>query len=102
MPASKRFCKTFCLIKNDGTELYPVRIKSRTSGRLAFNLSEGGANGNKRENVIYEENESALFNLVVNEGLAVRASALNGRSPGLYKVNQRAVHSFKRCLTVGS
>lgn len=85
----------FCLIHNNGDVLYPVRMKNRDSGVFAFRISPGGFRGNTKDVGVEESDESIVFERVLRDGWAVRASTLDREREGLYKVGQRSIREFK-------
>lgn len=44
-----RFSRAFSFVLDNGTEVFPVRMKRRDNGALAFRTSRGGAGGNTLE-----------------------------------------------------
>lgn len=93
--AVERFGKQFCLVHESGELLYPVRIRNRDTGRVSFRISQGGLKGNTKEVGIEEDDEAKVFSRVVNEGWAVRASSMNKKTTGLYKLGQRSIKDYK-------
>ncbi|MEQ8484340.1 MAG: hypothetical protein RIB46_08245 [Pseudomonadales bacterium] len=84
------FFRGFCLIHKSGVRLYPVRMKNRDTGRVAYRLSRGGTGGNTKEAGVEETDESILIQRV-KEGWAVRAASLDRTISGLYKINHRSI-----------
>lgn len=91
-----RHSNNFCLIHKSGDLLYPVRIRDRETGVVAFRLSRGGANGNTKALSLEENDEDLLLSRVVEDGWAIRASTLSGRRQGLYKLGRRNVIGIRQ------
>ena len=87
----ERFSYAFCFVLNNGTVLYPVRMKNRTTGKSAFRVSRGGTGGNKKENGMEVESEAEMVNYALNLGYSVRAMSLDRKTFGLYKRDGRSV-----------
>lgn len=90
-----RFSRAFSFVLNNGTELFPVQMKRRSTGIVAYRISCGGANGNTLE-AGEEADEATMIHKVLDLGFAVRCSSLDGKTKGLYKSNQRAVRDVRR------
>jgi hypothetical protein len=86
-----QFSKLFYLAHESGDKLYPVRIKGRDTGRVAFKVSPGGDGGNTnaKSKEILDEHEMKSY--VFDHDYAVRASTLNRSREGLYKIGQRSI-----------
>lgn len=88
-----RLCTRVCFTLHDGSELFPVRMKNRDTGRVAFRLSEGGTGGNTKEKTIEEEDENQMIEMVCHKGMAIRLQSANGDRQGLYRKDGRSVRS---------
>lgn len=82
-------------ILHDGTELFPLRMKSRQSGKVAFRLSDGGAGGNTIENTTEVEDEAEMVVMVCKQEKAVRLLSADGSRQGLYRKGGRSVRSVE-------
>lgn len=89
------FGKTFCLIHKNGQRLYPVRMKNRDTGTVAFRISPGGKSGNTKDIGSEEQDESLVFEKVTVQGWAVRVSSLDRATNGLYKIGQKSISGFE-------
>lgn len=90
-----RFSRAFCFVLESGKEIYPVRMKRRETGNIAFRVSPGGAGGNTVK-ASEEVDEPTMIQRVLKEGFAVRCSSLDGEVNGLYKAGHRAVREVRR------
>lgn len=86
-----RFSNLFYLEHNDGDRLYPVRMKNRDTGKVAFRVSKGGPAGNTKEVGLEIDDEKEVRRLVHEHGYAVRAKSRKSGREGLYKVGQRSI-----------
>lgn len=90
-----RFSRAFRFVLNNGTEVFPVRMKNRSTGLVAYRISHGGTGGNTL--VAGEEvDEVTMINKVLNLDFAVRCASLDGSVRGLYKIGQRSVREVRR------
>ena len=89
--SEERFSRAFSFLLKNGTEIFPVRMKNQTTGKLAFRVSKGGAEGNRKENGLEVEAESEMVNYVLKLGYSVRAMSRDKKSSGLYKSEGRSV-----------
>lgn len=90
-----RFSRAFSFILNNGKEVYPVQIKRRDTGAIAFRISRGGSGGNTLDSG-EEVDEPTMIRKVTGLGYAVRCSSLDGVTKGLYKKDQRSVREMRR------
>lgn len=90
-----RFSHAFSFILNNGTELFPVQMKRRDTGKIAYRVSRGGTGGNTLE-AGEEADESTMIHKVLDLGYAVRCSSLDGKTKGLYKPGQRSVREVRQ------
>lgn len=88
-----RLCTRVRFTLHDGSELFPVRMKNRDTGRVAFRLSKGGTGGNTKEQTLEEEDENQMIEMVCYQGMAVRLQSANGSRQGLYRKDGRSVRS---------
>lgn len=89
-----RFSRAFCFILNTGKEIYPVKMKRRDTGNIAFRISPGGKGGNTNK-ASEEVDEATMIRKVLKEGYAVRCSSLDGEINGLYKRGHRSVYEVR-------
>lgn len=76
-----------------GEKLYPMKMKNRDTGCVAFRLSK---RGNTKSDSIEVVDELEMITKVINEGYMVRARTVKtgGRS-GLYRLGQQSISSYK-------
>lgn len=86
------FSRRVCFEHESGAELYPVRVRRRDTGRVAFRVSNGG---NTLEDSM-EVDEAEMLRLVLEHGYAVRMSTLSGTKAGLYRPNGRSIIRVQR------
>ena len=90
-----RFCRKFSFVLTNGTEVFPVMMKRRETGKVAFRISVGGTGGNTK--VAGEEvGESEMITKVLEQSYAVRCSSLNRKTSALYKAGERSVKEIRR------
>jgi hypothetical protein len=89
MSLPHKISRAFALVLPDGTELFPVQIRRRTTGRVAFRVSPGGTGGNM---IVETEqvDERTMFDRVVRQGYSVRCASLDGTIQGQYMQGGRA------------
>ncbi|WP_254274821.1 hypothetical protein [Halomonas sp. 3H] len=92
-----RISKVFTFILYNGREVFPVKMKRRGTGNIAFRVSPGGTGGNVLE-VCEEVNEKEMVRKVFDEGYAVRCQSLDRQVRGLYKIGHRSVKEVRREL----
>ncbi len=85
------FSELFYLEHNSGDKLYPVKMKNKESGKVAFRVSPGGTGGNTKEAGQELECESEVKRLVFDLGYAVRAATKNKSRTGLYKIGMKSI-----------
>lgn len=90
-----RFSRAFHFVLNNGTKVFPVQMKNRSTGLIAYRISRGGPGGNTLE-VGQEVDEATMINKVLNFDFAVRCASLDGRVHGLYKIGKRSVREVHR------
>jgi hypothetical protein len=96
--SQERISRKFSFVLNNGTEVFPVQMKRRDTGSIAFRVSPGGAGGNTLE-ASEEVDEETMVRKVFNEGYAVRCKSLDGNTNGLYKHGHRSVREVRRNAT---
>lgn len=84
--------RLMCILQ-DGTKLFPARMKNRKTGRIAFRVSAGGKGGNTLEEGEEIDSEDEMIDLVVNQGYAVRMANAKTAAKSLYKLRARAVQA---------
>ncbi len=82
------------LTHKSGEHLYPVKMKNRQTGKIAFRVSESG---NKLTDCIEVECEQTMLDYVVKKGFSVRARTLpNARKrEGLYGIDKNSIVSYQ-------
>ncbi len=82
IPSSRRdaLCKSFCIIHEDGTELFPSRMRNRATGAFMFRVSNAG---NTLLDAIQVDDEEELYNYA-RAGYRVRCTRRDGTRPGLF------------------
>ena len=90
-----RFCRKFSFVLASGTEVFPVMMKRRETGTIAFRVSVGGTGGNTKA-AGEEASEIEMIGKVLNHGYSVRCSSLDRQTYGLYKPGERSVQAIKR------
>lgn len=96
--SQERISRKFSFILNNGTEVFPVKMKRRDTGVIAFRISPGGTGGNTLESS-EEVDEDTMIRKALEEGWAVRCKSLDGNTSGLYKKGERSVHEVRRNTT---
>ena len=85
---TERINKKLVLVHTSGVELFPVLIKSRTTGNTAFHVSlTRNAKGQGTELATIDE----VIKLVIHQGYKVRAQSLDGTVKGSYKIGDRSI-----------
>lgn len=92
---TSEFSEAFSFILHSGKEVFPVKMRSRTTGLLAFRVSPGGTGGNTLA-ATEQVDEVTMVNRVLLDGFAVRCSSLDGLAHGQYKAGHRAVKEVRR------
>ena len=93
--SQERISRTFSFLLNNGIEVFPVQMKRRDTGVIAFRISPGGTGGNTLE-ASEEVDENTMVQKVFKEGFAVRCKSLDGSTNGLYKQGHRSVREVRR------
>jgi hypothetical protein len=90
----ERYSRAFSFVLNDGREVFPIMMKSRNTGKIAFRISQGGKGGNTIA-AGEQVDEQTMIEKVTREGYAVRCASLDGKQANLLKMGQRAVKEVK-------
>jgi len=85
--------RKICFKLKSGVTIYPIRVKRRDNGKLAFRVSKGGKGGNTLA-CGEEVDEESMIRKVRDLGYAVRCASLDGSKRGLYRVAGRAVREM--------
>lgn len=88
---TSKHATSFVLVTHLGEVLFAERMKDRDTGTYTFRLSKGGKKGNTKENTIFEDDEISAKNMVIRDGLAIRAASLDGKRKGLFKLSAREI-----------
>lgn len=91
---ANRICQRVRFTLHDGTQMFPVRMKNRTTAKIAYRLSEGGVGGNTKEQGIEVDNEGEMIQKVCHGDMAVRLISADGKRQGLYRKSGRTI----RCV----
>jgi hypothetical protein len=91
---SARISRKFSFVLLSGVEIFPIQVKNRKTGVVAFRVSPGGMSGNTVA-ASEEVDEHTMARRVLDEGYAVRCSSEDGRVKGLYKHGHRAVREIR-------
>jgi hypothetical protein len=87
----ERFCGRLKFVLHDGTELFPVRMKSRDSGKVAFRLTAAGTAGNTKDTIEEVEAENQMIELVCKQNRAIRLYSADSSRQGIYRRTGRSV-----------
>ena len=85
------FSDIFCLHHKTGDVLYPIKMRNKDTGVVAFRVSPGGSKGNTKKISIEVEDEHEMKRYVFEYGYSVRASTQDRKRHGLFKVGQRSI-----------
>jgi hypothetical protein len=91
----KRISTEFSFVLTNGKEVFPVQVKRRKTGVVAFRISPGGSGGNTIA-AGEEVDEETMVHRVLKEGFAVRCKSLDGSTTGLYKHGHRSVREVRK------
>lgn len=86
----ERVSRKFSFILKSGTEVFPVLVKDRNTGNIAFRVSLGGTGSNKTVNQD-QVDENTMLSRVLSQNYQVRCSSLDGKTTGMYKKGERSV-----------
>ncbi len=89
---TSRLSREFSFILHSGVEVFPIKVKRRATGKIAFRVSPGG---NTVEDSL-EVEEVEMINKVLNHRYSVRCSSINGAIKGLYIVGGSSIREVKR------
>ena len=84
-------CMKIAFIHTDGSRLYPVAIRNRATGRVAFNLARPGTASHHREAAIEVEDEGEVVRQILLNGMKVRCQGVNGDHKGQFSPTGRNV-----------
>ena len=91
---SDRVCREFWLIDADGRRHFPVRIKNRNTGRIAFNVSDSG---NLKSAITEVDAIESVADLVLKKAYSVRVVSEDlPRKEGLIGLNKRKMVGYGR------
>lgn len=82
------------LFHKNGQVLFPKKIKNLKTGRISFRVSAGG---NLCSDAVEVYDEKELLNWVLESGYSVRASSIDGKTHGLFRLGQRAILRYEVC-----
>ncbi len=91
----ERFSRAFSFVLNSGKEIFPIKMKRRDTGVVAYRISRGGTGGNTLD-FSEEVDEPTMIRKVLDLGYAVRCASLDGKTKGLYKLGERSVREVRR------
>lgn len=86
----ERVSRKFSMILKSGTAVFPVLVKDRITGNIAFRVSPGGTGSNKTANQD-QVDEVTMVSRVLSQNYQVRCSSLDGETTGMYKQGERSV-----------
>lgn len=86
----ERVSHKFSMILKSGTVVFPVLVKDRITGNIAFRVSPGGTGSNKTANQD-QVDEATMVSRVLSQNYLVRCSSLDGETTGMYKQGERSV-----------
>jgi hypothetical protein len=86
----ERVSRRFSFIFKSGVEVFPVLVKDRNTGNIAFRVAPGGKGSNKTVNQDQVDEETMVLR-VLTENYLVRCSSLDGKTTGMYKNGERSV-----------
>lgn len=79
--AAPSLCESFCIVLDDGTEVYPCRVRSRATGNVVFRVSKHGNESDESQEIA---DETELRQFVGGLGYRVRCKSKDGKRSGLY------------------
>jgi hypothetical protein len=91
----ERISRRVSFILKNGLEVFPVMMKRRDTGKLAFRISRGGTGGNTLS-CGEEVDEETMLRKVLELGFSVRCVPLTGGRSSLYKPTGRSVREVRR------
>lgn len=98
--AHSRRARSFYLEGYDGQPIYPVRIKGRNTGVLAFNLAPRGAGTHTQAFKIEVEDEAKAYEMVASGTYKIRATIGAGVAPSLLGLGDRTVRRLVKVSPV--
>jgi len=84
------YSSAFSFTLRSGKEIYPVKMRDRKTGLIAFRVSPGGKRGNTIEHT-EQVDEAVMIKRVFEDGYGVRCASLDRKVLGQYKLGHRAV-----------
>lgn len=96
----ERFCARLKFVLHDGAVMFPVRMKNRASGKVAFRLTTGTSSGNTKDASEEVEGEDQMIDLVCQHNRAIRLSTADGTRQGIYRRTGRSVRFVELDSTV--
>lgn len=97
---SDLLCRKLQLKHVEGEVFYPVRMKDRETGEIAFSVSKGD---NTKQDSIPVTDEEEMILKVTTQGYKVRARTeappSRGGRTGLYSLTHRAIRSWQLLKT---
>ena len=87
---TERISKKLVLIHSSGVEIFPYRIKSRTTGNTAFHVAAEGARNAKGLGIELSSVDDVIEH-VLKRGYKVRARSLDGTVTGSFMIGERAI-----------
>jgi hypothetical protein len=94
-------CLSIALIHTDGTRLHPVAIKSRRTGRIAFNLAKSGTDSHHRAATIEMVDLAEVVNAIVVQRMKARCQAGDGKHRAQYSPDGRSIARLEHA-TIGA
>jgi hypothetical protein len=88
----ERFSHLFCLIHDSGDVLYPIKMRCKKTGVIAFRVAP---HGNTTQDSIELHDEHEVLRHVRDLGFSVRAKSKTTERHGLYKLEQRCITELK-------
>lgn len=98
--ADSRRAQSFYLEGYDGQPIYPVRIKGRNTGVLAFNLAPRGARTHTQAFKIEVQDEAKAYEMVASGTYKIRATIGAGVAPSLLGLGDRTVRRLVKVSPV--
>lgn len=84
------YSSVFSFTLLSGKEIYPVKMRDRKTGLIAFRVSPGGKRGNTLEHT-EQVDEPVMIKRVFDDGYGVRCASLDRKVMGQYKLGHRSV-----------
>ncbi len=84
--------RAFSFILHSGAEVFPIKVKRRTTGNIAFRISPGGNTVSDS----LEVEEAEMIDKVLNHRYSVRCSSIDGVKKGLYIIGGSSIREVKK------